>query len=133
MTGGTFTGNFPLNSAQFTIASVSNLATLTITRRLSTASTTVNAGQLDDLVGQLTVQAGNNPVKVNSVNFTNVGSVTPSYLQNLKLMDGSTQLGATISSLGSNNIATFDLSGAPLMLTSGQSAVFRSMLTSRAA
>ena len=38
-------------------------------------------------------------------------------------MDGSTQLGATISSLGSNNIATFDLSGAPLMLTSGQSAV----------
>jgi hypothetical protein len=38
-------------------------------------------------------------------------------------MDGSVQLGATITSLGSNNIATFDLSGAPLMLTSGQSAV----------
>jgi hypothetical protein len=123
VTGGTFTGNFPLNSAQFTIASVNNLATLNITSATSTASTTVNAGQLDDLVGQVTLQAGNNPVKVTSVNFTNIGSVTPSYLQNVKLMDGATQLGATLSSLGSNNIATFDLSGAPLMLTSGQSAV----------
>ncbi|MGD1003440.1 MAG: peptidoglycan-binding domain-containing protein [Minisyncoccia bacterium] len=122
VTGGTFTGNFPFTSAQFTIASVSNLATLTVSG-VQNASTSVNAGQLDDLVGQMTVQAGNNPVKVTALNFTNVGSVTPSYLQNLKLMDGSTQLGATISSLGTNNIATFDLSGAPLMLTSGQSAV----------
>jgi hypothetical protein len=122
VTGGTFTGNFPLNSAQFTIASVSNLATLTVSG-VQSGATTVNAGQLDDLVGQFTVQAGNNPVKVTDLNFTNIGSVTPSYLQNVKLMDGSTQLGATISTLGSNNIASFDLSGAPLMLTSGQSVV----------
>jgi hypothetical protein len=122
VTGGTFTGNFPLNSAQFTIASVSNLATLTI-NGFSSSTISVNAGQLNDLVGQFTVQAGNNPVKLNSINFTNVGSVTPSYLQNIKLMDGTTQLGATISSLGTNNVATFNLSGAPLMLTSGQSAV----------
>jgi hypothetical protein len=98
------------------------LATLTVSG-VQSASTTVNAGQLNDLVGQMTVQAGNNPVKVTSINLTNIGSVTPSYLQNIKLMDGSVQLGATITSLGSNNIATFDLSGAPLMLTSGQSAV----------
>ncbi|HEY5221096.1 MAG TPA: peptidoglycan-binding protein [Candidatus Paceibacterota bacterium] len=123
VTGGTFSGNFPLESGNFTIANVTGLATLTITSATSTASTTVNSGQLDDLVGQMTVLAGNNPVKVNAVTFTNIGSVTPSYLQNVKLMDGSTQLGATLSSLGSNNIATFDLSGAPLMLTSGQSAV----------
>jgi hypothetical protein len=45
VTGGTFTGNFPLNGSQFTIASVTNLATLTITSATSTASTTVNAGQ----------------------------------------------------------------------------------------
>ena len=121
VTGGTFTGNFPLNGSQFTIATVNNLATLTI-NSAANGSTTVNAGQLNDLVGQMTIQAGNNPVKVVSVNVTNIGSVTPSYLQNVKLMNGSTQLGATISSLSSNNIATFDLSGAPLMLTSGQSA-----------
>jgi hypothetical protein len=122
VTGGTFTGNFPLNSAQFTIASVTNLAQLQVSG-VQNASTSVNAGQLNDLVGQFTVQAANNPVKVTVINLTNVGSVTPSYLQNVKLMDGSTQLGATISSLGTNNIATFNLSGAPLMLTSGQSAV----------
>jgi hypothetical protein len=122
VTGGTFSGNFPLTSAQFTIANVSNLATLTVSG-FSSSTVNVNSGQLDDLVGQMTVQAGNNPVKVTSVNLTNVGSVQPNYIQNIKLMDGSTQLGATITSLGSNNIATFDLSGAPLMLTSGQSVV----------
>jgi hypothetical protein len=121
VTGGTFTGNFPLNSAQFTIASVNNLATLTVSGN-SSSTINANAGQTDVLVGQFNVQAGNNPVKVTSFNFTNVGSVQPNYLQNVKLMDGSVQLGATITSLASNNIATFDLSGAPLMLTSGQSA-----------
>ncbi len=35
VTGGTFSGNFPLNSAQFTIASVNNLATLNITSATS--------------------------------------------------------------------------------------------------
>jgi hypothetical protein len=122
VTGGTFSGNFPLTSAQFTIANVSNLATLTVSG-FSSSTVSVNAGQLNDLVGQMTVQAGNNPVKVTQLNLTNVGSVQSNYLQNIKLMDGSTQLGATITSLGSGNVATFDLSGAPLMLTSGQSAV----------
>jgi hypothetical protein len=122
VTGGTFTGNFPLTSAQFTIANVSNLATLTVSG-FSSSTVSVNSGQLNDLVGQMTVQAGNNPVKVTSINLTNVGSVQSNYLQNIKLMDGSTQLGATITSLGNGNVATFNLSGAPLMLTSGQSAV----------
>ncbi|HUC02167.1 MAG TPA: peptidoglycan-binding domain-containing protein [Candidatus Paceibacterota bacterium] len=120
--GGTFTGNFPLESGQFTIASVNNLATLTISNNTS-ASTTVNAGQTDYLVGQFTVQAGNNPVKLNSITFTNIGSTDSNALQNIKLMNGSTQLGATVTSMGGSNTVTFDLSGAPLMLTSGQSAV----------
>ena len=74
VTGGTFTGNFPLTSAQFTIANVSNLATLTVSG-FSSSTVSVNSGQLNDLVGQMTVQAGNNPVKVTSINLTNVGSV----------------------------------------------------------
>ncbi len=120
--GVAFTGNFPINGGQMTVASVSNLATLTLSGAAS-STVNVNAGQTNFLVAQFNLQAGNNPVKVTSLRFTNVGSVDPSYMQNLKLMQGSTQLGATITNLPSSNIALFDLSSAPLMLTSGQTVV----------
>jgi hypothetical protein len=120
--GATFTGSFPVNGAAMTVASVSNLATLTLSGAAS-SSVNVNAGQTNYLVAQFNLMASNNPVKVTSLRFTNVGSVDPSYLQNVKLMYGSTQLGATINNLPSSNIALFDLSSAPLMLTSGQTVV----------
>jgi hypothetical protein len=122
VTGGTFTGTFPINSNQFSFATVTNLATITLSGN-SSSTITANAGQTNVLVGQFNVQAGNNPVKMNSITLTNIGNAQSNAAQNIKLMNGSTQLGATISSLGSGNTLTFDLSGAPLMLTSGQSAV----------
>jgi len=67
-----------LMSSQFTIASVSNLATLTVSGN-SASTITVNAGQTGELVGQFNVQAGNNPVKVTSLNFTQIGSVQSNY------------------------------------------------------
>lgn len=121
-TGGSFAGAFPITSNAYTLATVSNLATLTVSGA-ATSTVNVNAGQTNYLVGQFNLQAGNNPVKVTFLRFTNIGSVTPSYLQNVKLMNGSTQLGSTITTLGSDNIATFDLSAAPLMLASGQTVV----------
>ena len=94
---------------------------LALTSQDNNASTTVNAGQTNNLVGQFTLTAGNNPVKVTSLRFTETGSIPTQYLANLKLMNGSTQVGATLPSLN-GNIAQFDLSNAPLMLASGQSA-----------
>ena len=120
--GGTFTGSFPVYAGQFTTAAVTNLAKLQITG-FSSSTVSVNAGQTNYLVAQFTIQATNNPAKVTYLRFTNVGSVTPSYLQNIKLMSGSTQLGNTVASLDGSNVLAFDLSNAPLMLTSGQSTV----------
>lgn len=120
--GGTFSGSFPIYGAQFTVASVSNLAQLQISG-YSSSSVTVNAGQSNYLVGQFTLQASNNPAKLTYLSFQNVGSVSSGDLRNIKLMYGSTQLGNTIGVLDSSNKAIFDLSNAPLMLTSGQSVV----------
>ncbi len=117
--GSTFGGTFPVTSGNFTVASVTNLAALTISG-YSSSTVTVNAGQTNYLVAQFTMQASNNPAKVTYVRFTNIGSVTPSYLQNIRLMNGSTQLGATVPALDSSNVVAFDLSNNPLMLTSGQ-------------
>lgn len=122
VTGATFTGTFPVMGAAFTLASVSNLAQLQISG-YSSSSVSVNAGQTNYLVGQFTLQASNNPAKLSYISFQNVGSVSSGDLRNIKLMYGSTQLGNTISVLDSSNKAVFDLSNAPLMLTSGQSVV----------
>ena len=122
ITGATFSGAFPINGNNFTVAAVSNLATLSITG-FSSSTVSVNAGQTNYLVGQFTLQASNNPAKITSLRFTNVGSVSSQYLQNIKLMQGATQLAATVSALDNSNVVSFDLSRAPLMLTSGQSVV----------
>ncbi|MFA4917564.1 MAG: hypothetical protein WC560_12960, partial [Syntrophales bacterium] len=121
---GTVSGNFPVSGSQYALVSVSNLATLTLSSAAS-STVSVNAGQTNYLVGQVTAQAGNQPVKINSVRLLNVGSVTPSFLQNIKLMNGGTQVGATIAQLGSDNVLTFDMSSAPLSLSSGQTVVLQ--------
>lgn len=122
ITGGVFSGAFPLNGNNFTTASVTNLAKLNLSG-FSSSTVTVNAGQTNYLVGQFTIQASNNPAKVTSLRLTNVGSVSPNYLQNVRVMQGTTQLGATVSALDNSNVLFVDLSSAPLMLTSGQSVV----------
>jgi hypothetical protein len=113
----TVNGTFPITGNSFTLVNLTNLATLTVTN-LTTGNTTVNAGQTSYLAGQFSVQASNNPVKVTSIRLTNIGSIQTGYLQNIKLMNGSTQLGSTVSL--NNNVATFDLSSNPLLLASGQ-------------
>ncbi|MCL5016178.1 MAG: peptidoglycan-binding protein, partial [Patescibacteria group bacterium] len=114
----TVSGTFPVTGNSFTLVSLTNLATLTVTD-LTTGNTTVNSGQTSYLAGQFSVQASNDPVKVTSVRLTNIGSIQAGYLNNIKLMNGSTQLGSTASL--NNNVVTFDLSSNPLLLASGQS------------
>ncbi len=115
-------GSFPVSGNALSLVNVSNLATLTFQN--TSATTTVNAGQTNNLIGQFTLTAGNNPVKVTSLRFTVTGSLPNQYLQNLKLVNGSTQVGAALPSLN-GNVAQFDLSSAPLMLAAGQAATLQ--------
>ncbi|MGC9611056.1 MAG: peptidoglycan-binding domain-containing protein, partial [Minisyncoccia bacterium] len=117
---GAVSGAFPITSNYMTVATMTNLATLTVSG-YSSSTVNINAGQQNYLIGQFTVQAGNNPVKVTNLRFTNVGTVDTGYVQNIKLMNGSTQLGATVGTMPATNVLSFDLASNPLMLTSGQS------------
>jgi len=112
-------GSFPITGNQQTTVSVTNLATLTFTN--SSSTTTVNAGQANSLVGTFSLQAGGDPVKVTSLNFTLTGSEPLQNVTNLTLLNGSSQVGAVVSSLN-GNVATFNLSASPLMLAAGQTA-----------
>jgi len=94
------TGEYPANT--ITVGDVS----LTVTKNTSFADTNRAAGATNVKVGEFVFQASNaDDVRVNSVNFT---IATSSYLQNLKLMDGDTQLGSTIGtpSASSNTFTT---------------------------
>ncbi len=115
--GVTVGGTFPINGNAMTVVSVT-LASLTFQN--IPATTTVNAGQTGNLIGQFTLTAGSDPVKLTSLRLTETGSIPTNYLQNIKLMSGASQVGTTLSTLN-GNVATFDLSAAPLMFAAGQS------------
>jgi hypothetical protein len=111
-------GTFPLQGNTFTVTAVSNpsLAYLTVTT--SSIGTSVTAGTQGNIVGAWNVQANNNPVWLNSIAIHSIGSANMSNLQNVKLLINGTQFGATLSSIGSNNIAYFT-SATPLELNTG--------------
>ncbi|HVO29028.1 MAG TPA: peptidoglycan-binding protein, partial [Candidatus Paceibacterota bacterium] len=112
-------GVFPLNGNTFTVTSVSNpcLASLQITS--SSIGTTVTAGTQGNIVGAFNFQVGNNPVWLKSIAFHVIGSANMTNLQNVKLLVNGTQAGATLSSVGSNDIAYFNMTSAPVQLNTG--------------
>jgi hypothetical protein len=118
---GSVSGAFPITGNLFSVANVTNQASLQITNSL-TATLSVSAGQNGFNVGQFTMQAQNQAVSVKSIKVTNTGSIQNTDLANIKLQNGATVL-ATLPGLSSDGTAVFDLSANPLQLTSGQTAV----------
>jgi len=107
----------------FTIAQVSNLATVN-TSGLNSGipGTTINAGTLNAVLWSLPVNVGQRSVLMKYIAFKQIGSISQSAIQNLKLYVDGTQVGSTasISNSGANsNVVIFDLTGSPLTLTTG--------------
>lgn len=114
-------GSFPFAGNSFTAVSVSNpsLATLTVTP--ITTGGTVNAGTTGFLAGQFSMQSANSAVSVKSIKLTETGTITAaSDLGNIKLMNGTVQVGSTASALNADGTIVFDLSSNPLQIASGQ-------------
>ncbi|MBI5421261.1 MAG: peptidoglycan-binding protein [Parcubacteria group bacterium] len=115
------TGTFPMTGNTMTAVSVTNpgLATLTVAS-VSTGGS-VNAGTTGFLAGQFSLQSANSAVSVKSVKLTDVGTNTHSSdISNIKLMNGGTQVGATIVNANSDGTVVFNLSSNPLRVASGQ-------------
>lgn len=113
-------GVFPITGNSMTTATVSDLGKITIANVSPSAATTVDPGQTGYEVWRFSVAATDQKVSVSKIKVTNVGSVATTDLTNVKLMDGSVQLGATAATLAVDGTATFDMSANPLMVTAGQ-------------
>jgi Putative peptidoglycan binding domain len=116
-------GNFPLNGNTFTVTSVSNPSLATVTVSSTAIGTQVTAGTQGNLVGAWNFTVGNSKVYLDSLNFHVIGSANMSNLQNVKLVINGTQVGATLSSVSSNDIAYFNLSSNPAVLNTGSNNV----------
>ncbi len=108
--------SFPINSGYQTI-SAANLAGVDYTANPSPAGVTNISPQSDFPVWQDTVNVSTNPVKLQSIRFTNLGSIDSSYVTNLRLYVDGTQVGSALPTLNADRTVTFDLSASPVTLS----------------
>jgi hypothetical protein len=116
-------GSFPLSGNVFTVTSVSNPGLASVTVTTSSVQTSVNAGTQGNVVGAWNFNVQNNTVWLNSIAFHVIGSANMANLQNVKLLINGTQAGATLASVGSNDIAYFNLASAPVSLNTGNNTI----------
>jgi len=121
VSSGAVSGSFPLNGNVFTVTSVTrpDIAALEIVS--SSVGNSVYAGTQNVLVSQWTATATNSPVNLTSVNFKVIGSATKTDIKNVVLKINGTQVGSTLTSVGSDGSTYFDLSAAPAKLNTGSS------------
>jgi hypothetical protein len=108
--------SFPINSGYQTISAAS-LATVDFTVAPSPLGNPSISPQNDYPIWQDTVSVSQNAVKLSSLKFTNLGSIDASNVINLRLMIDGVQAGATVPMMGSDRTVTFDLSAAPVTLS----------------
>jgi hypothetical protein len=117
------TGALPLLGNTFTVTTVTNpsLATLTITS--SSIGTSQTAGTQGNVVGSYNFIVANSPVWLENLNFHVIGSANDANLQNVKLLVNGVQVGATLSAVGSNNMADFSATSTGIKLNTGSNNV----------
>jgi len=114
----TFAGAFPLRGNMMSTAVVNDIGRLEVSATV-TAPASVDPGITGREIFRFNMVAANQNLNVSRIKFTNVGTIANTDLANLKLMDGTTQLGRTLTNLATDNTAVFDLSTAPLAIASG--------------
>lgn len=107
--------SFPINSYYQTVSAAS-LATVDYGSTVSPSTTSISP-QNDYPVWQNNISVSQNPVKLSSIKFTNLGSIDAAYLTNLRLFVDGTQAGPAIAMMGADRSVTFDLSANPVMLS----------------
>ena len=108
--------SFPINSGYQTI-SAATLAGVSYGATVTPNSATSISPQSDYPVWMNTVSVSTNPVKLTSLKFTNLGSIDSAYLTNLRLYVDGTQVGSAIPTMAADRTVTFDLSAAPVTLS----------------
>ena len=107
--------SFPISSGYQTV-SAATLAGVNYSGTITPATTSISP-QNDYPVWQETVSVSTNPVKLTSMKLTNLGSIDSAYLTNLRLYVDGTQVGSAAPTMSGDRSVTFDLSSAPVLLS----------------
>ncbi len=115
--GAAVNGSFPATGNMMTIATVTDLGKMQVT--VSAVSGTQDPDTTDVRVFQANFVSANQKMSLEYLKFTNLGSVLVDDLSNFKLYNGGT-LVATTAAMNSDRELIFDLAGAPINFTTGQ-------------
>lgn len=108
--------SFPVNSGYQTISAAS-LATVDYTVAATPSSIASISPQSDYPVWQDTISVSTNAVKLASLKFTNLGSIDSAFVTNLRLYVDGVMVGSAVPAMNANRTVTFDLSAAPVSLS----------------
>ena len=116
--GAAVSGSFPMAGNLMSTATVTDFGGINISR-VADNSTAVDPGTTNFTAAHYTLTPSNQNLEVSFLKFQMIGSASASDVTNIKLYDGVTQVGTT-QQLSSGKIVTFDLSAAPIALSSSQ-------------
>ncbi|MDE2173112.1 MAG: peptidoglycan-binding protein [Patescibacteria group bacterium] len=108
--------SFPIMSGYQTV-SAATMATVNYAVNPTPSAATTISPSNDYPVWQDTITVSTNPVKLSSIKFTNLGSIDSQYLTTLRLYIDGVQVGNTVASMSGSRSVTFDLSAAPVTLS----------------
>lgn len=119
-TGANVTGSFPMSGNLMSMTEATDLAAVTL-GAATFAGATINAGTMNATLWSAPFQVSNKAVDLKHVSFRQVGSIPADAVQNLRLYVNGTQAGSAASIV--NNRVNFDLSSAPVRLSTGSTVV----------
>ncbi|MBU6214890.1 peptidoglycan-binding protein, partial [Patescibacteria group bacterium] len=108
--------SFPVNSGYQTVSSATLASVVFNGTTLPSTNTSLTPAN-DVVVWQNTVAVSTNPVKLSSLRLTNLGSIDATNVINLRLYVDGTQVGSAVPTMGADRTVTFDLSAAPVSLS----------------
>jgi hypothetical protein len=123
ISGTAIAGNFPISGAAMTVASASDIATVTlaaVNNPVASGSTiSIQAGSLNQTIWSSAMNISQRAVNLKAMALKVIGSVPANTLQNIKLYAGGIQI-ATAAGIDANGIVTFDMTAAPYKIDSSR-------------
>lgn len=104
--GAQVSGSFPMTGNSMTTALVDDLGKLTLTH--STNSSAPDPGTADHTLWKFTAAAADQDIDIERLKFTVIGTVDVTDINNFKIDVAGTQIGSTVTAMGSDKTITFD-------------------------
>lgn len=122
--GAVVSGTFPISGNRMTTAQVSDLGGVYFTNgSYTTYPTTIKGDAKNQELWAFNLTSDSQDIELKRIRMTMIGTIQASDIQNLNLEVGGEKIG-TSQTIGTDNGVVFDLSSAPVKISSGQTKAF---------